>query len=68
MLLIHVDLLNTVSVEVIIVHFIIEHHFRVVSLFLQEDDDVVFLSKTLSYILRHGAEKQGFQLMKGKFY
>ncbi|XP_056020547.1 uncharacterized protein LOC125649502 isoform X2 [Ostrea edulis] len=33
----------------------------------QDEDPVVFLSKKLSFILRHGAEKMGFQLMPGGY-
>ncbi|KAL3872703.1 hypothetical protein ACJMK2_035910 [Sinanodonta woodiana] len=32
-----------------------------------EDEDDIFLSKTLSFLLRHGAEKMKFKLMPGGF-
>lgn len=37
----------------------------VVCLIYKDEDPVVFLSKKLSFILRHGAEKMGFKLMPG---
>nr|XP_022329746.1 LOW QUALITY PROTEIN: uncharacterized protein LOC111128435 [Crassostrea virginica] len=33
----------------------------------KDEDPLVFLSKKLSFILRHGAEKMGFKLMPGGF-
>lgn len=33
----------------------------------RDEDPVVFLSKKLSFILRHGAEKMGFKMMPGGF-
>nr|XP_034326766.1 uncharacterized protein LOC105317941 isoform X3 [Crassostrea gigas] len=33
----------------------------------KDEDPVVFLSKKLSFILRHGAEKMGFKMMPGGF-
>ncbi|XP_065943673.1 uncharacterized protein [Magallana gigas] len=35
--------------------------------YYKDEDPVVFLSKKLSFILRHGAEKMGFKMMPGGF-
>uniref|UniRef100_A0A8W8IA52 2'-phosphotransferase n=1 Tax=Magallana gigas TaxID=29159 RepID=A0A8W8IA52_MAGGI len=40
---------------------------EIIMVHLKDEDPVVFLSKKLSFILRHGAEKMGFKMMPGGF-